>query len=125
VILQETGSNLWTLGIKQESALLIWSLLESFSKVFQSLSMRFVISMREVKSSDIHASVKHLDEHLDIPACWSIAKNIRNELNTYPMVQMTLVFLTAGSSFSKICLKVVLVFSCLSILKCLFKVSVS
>ena len=97
VILEEPSSNLWTFGIKQEGALLVWSLLEGFSQVVQSLSVRLVITVREVQSSDIHACVKHLDKHINIPAWWSTQK-IKHTQFTYPIVQMTLVFLTDGSS---------------------------
>jgi len=31
--------------------------------------------MREVETSDIHTSVKHLDEHVNIPASWSEGAN--------------------------------------------------
>ena len=31
--------------------------------------------MREVETSNIHASVEHLDEHIGVPACWSEGAN--------------------------------------------------
>jgi len=30
-----------------------------------------MVSMREVETSDIHASIKHLDKHVYVPACGS------------------------------------------------------
>ena len=34
-----------------------------------------VISMREVKTGNVHASVEHLDEHLDVPTGGSESAN--------------------------------------------------
>ena len=41
----------------------------------ESIVTYFVVSVREVETSDVHTSVKHLDEHLNIPASWSEGAN--------------------------------------------------
>ena len=71
-ISQKTGSNLWTLGVEHNGTGLIWSLLKGLLKVLKRLSMGFVITVGEIKSCDVHSSVKHLDEHINIPAGWSV-----------------------------------------------------
>ena len=30
-----------------------------------------MVTVRKVETSDIHASVKHLDEHISVPAGWA------------------------------------------------------
>ena len=30
-----------------------------------------VITVREVETGDVHASIKHLDEHVNVPAGWA------------------------------------------------------
>jgi hypothetical protein len=74
VVPVEARSNLWTLGVQHHGAILIWSCLQSLLQVLQRLSMRLVVSVGEVKSSDVHASIEHLDQHVSVPAGWSIQK---------------------------------------------------
>ena len=47
-ILQESSSDFWALGVKQDSALLVRSLLEGFSEIVKRSSMGFVVTMRKV-----------------------------------------------------------------------------
>jgi hypothetical protein len=60
-ILQHTSSNLWALGIEHNSAVLTWSLSESLSQVVEGLAMGSVITVTEIKSSNIHSSVEHFN----------------------------------------------------------------
>jgi hypothetical protein len=46
-------------------------LLECLLQVLNTLSMSFVITVREVQSCNVHACVNHLDEHVNIPTRWS------------------------------------------------------
>ena len=34
-----------------------------------------VVTVGKVETSNVHASVKHFDEHFDIPACWAKGAN--------------------------------------------------
>lgn len=71
VVSKESSSDLWSLGVEHDSAVLVWSLLEGLSQVVDRLGMSLVVSVREVQSSNVHTSIEHLDEHLNIPAGWS------------------------------------------------------
>jgi hypothetical protein len=59
--------------------------------------------MGEVKSGNIHSTVKHLHEHVNIPAGGPIRTIINTLQLTYPRVQMIFVFLDLRSVVSKIC----------------------
>lgn len=68
VIDEETSTNLGTLSVEHDGTGLIWSLLESLSEVGNGASVGLVVTMREVETGNIHASVEHLDKHVDVPA---------------------------------------------------------
>ena len=67
-VLEQTSADLGTLGIEQKSALLVRSLLEGFTQVLNTLAVALMVTVREVQSGNVHTSIKHLDEHVDIPA---------------------------------------------------------
>jgi hypothetical protein len=68
-VLQHTSSDFRTLGVEQNSACLVRSLLEGLSKVIKRLSMGLVVTVGEVASGNVHSSVQHFNEHINIPAC--------------------------------------------------------
>ena len=70
-----TSADLGSLGVEHDSAGLVGALLESLSQVSDGSSVRDVISVGEIETSDIHAGVEHLHEHLDIPAGGSEGAN--------------------------------------------------
>ena len=105
VISQHASSDLRSFGVKHDADLFVGSLFECLLQVLNTLSVGLVITMREVQSCNVHASVNHLDEHINIPTRWSKTKKNKSKFGscTYPSVQTTLVFLSSGSICSKIC----------------------
>jgi hypothetical protein len=75
-IFQHTGSDFRTLGIEQNSASLVRSLLEGLFKVIERLSVGFVVTVGEVASGNIHTSVQHFNEHINIPASRAINREL-------------------------------------------------
>ena len=86
--------------------------------------MRYlVISVGEVKSGDIHSTVEHFYEHVNIPAGGSIHITINTLQLTYPRVQMIFVFLDLRSVVSKICSNLTLEESALFSMESLFYIN--
>jgi len=75
VVLQKSGSNFRSLGVEQNCASFVRSLLESLSQIIERFAMGLMITVGEVKSCHIHSGVEHLDEHVNIPASRSTNSN--------------------------------------------------
>ena len=69
-LLQDSSADFRTLGVKHQGDGLVGSLLESGLQVVYRCLVRFVVTVRKVKTCNIHACVNHFNEHVDIPAGW-------------------------------------------------------
>jgi len=71
-ITQHTSSDLRSLGIEHYGAALIRALLKCFTQVIKRGPMCLVVAVRKVETSDVHASIKHFDEHFNLVASGSV-----------------------------------------------------
>lgn len=99
--------NFWTLSVKHDCTSLLWSLFEGNRKVFKTLSMCLLISLRKIDSCNFHSRIQHLDDLVDTAVVWPKSQkwNVRSiKLSlTYPKVATILVFLWVDSTCSNIC----------------------
>lgn len=70
-ILEEASSDLWALRVEHEGDWLVWSLGHGGSQVGDLLAVGLVVTVGEVETGNVHTSINHVDELLDLVASWS------------------------------------------------------
>ena len=63
VVSHVTKSNFWSLSVQHNCACFFRSFFKSSLQALKRFTMGFVISIREIKTGDIHARVYHFDKH--------------------------------------------------------------
>ena len=71
LVLEEASADFGALSVKHDGDGFVGALLKGFLQVEDRLAVGLVVTMGEVEAGNVHASVNHLDEHVNVPAGWA------------------------------------------------------
>jgi hypothetical protein len=67
-LLQNSGTDFWSLGLKDNGNDFVGALLKAGLEVGNELTVGLVIALGEVETSNVHAGINHLDDLVNIIA---------------------------------------------------------